>query len=59
MMLIDASDSEEEPDGKKAVKLPGTRHSDLAERRSRPEIRVHDISFSPAGNHFEYVLIVS
>uniref|UniRef100_A0A183DQ24 WD_REPEATS_REGION domain-containing protein n=1 Tax=Gongylonema pulchrum TaxID=637853 RepID=A0A183DQ24_9BILA len=47
MMLIDASDSEDEANGKKSVKLPGTRHSDLAERRFRPEIRVHDISFSP------------
>lgn len=50
MMLIDASDSEEEADGKKRIKLPGTRHSDLSERCSRPEMRVEDINFSPAGN---------
>ncbi|CAG9530253.1 unnamed protein product [Cercopithifilaria johnstoni] len=52
MMLIDASDSEEEADGKKRIKLPGTRHSDLSERCSRPEMRVEDISFSPAGRSF-------
>ncbi|MCP9257542.1 hypothetical protein DINM_000890 [Dirofilaria immitis] len=52
MMLIDATDSEEEPDGKKHIKLPGTRHSDLSERSSRPEMRVVDINFSPAGRSF-------
>ncbi|VBB30467.1 unnamed protein product [Acanthocheilonema viteae] len=52
MMLIDASDSEEEADGKKRIKLPGTRHSDLSERCFRPEMRVEDISFSPAGRSF-------
>lgn len=50
MILIDASDSEEETDGKKLIKLPGTRHSDLSERCSRPEMRVEDINFSPAGD---------
>uniref|UniRef100_A0A0R3RJZ7 WD_REPEATS_REGION domain-containing protein n=1 Tax=Elaeophora elaphi TaxID=1147741 RepID=A0A0R3RJZ7_9BILA len=52
MMLIDASDSDEEADGKKRIKLPGTRHSDLSERFSRPEMRVEDINFSPAGRSF-------
>uniref|UniRef100_A0A1I8EA68 U3 snoRNP-associated protein Utp1 n=1 Tax=Wuchereria bancrofti TaxID=6293 RepID=A0A1I8EA68_WUCBA len=52
MMLIDASDSEEETDGRKRIKLPGTRHSDLSERSGRPEMRVEDINFSPAGRSF-------
>lgn len=52
MALIDASDSEEEADNKKRIKLPGTRHSDLAERSARPVMRVVDISFSPTGDSF-------
>uniref|UniRef100_A0A915PYK6 Small-subunit processome Utp12 domain-containing protein n=1 Tax=Setaria digitata TaxID=48799 RepID=A0A915PYK6_9BILA len=52
MMLIDANDSEEEPDGKKRIKLPGTRHSDFSERSFRPEMRVEDINFSPTGRSF-------
>lgn len=52
VMLIDASDSEEEADGKKRLKLPGTRHSDLAERSARPELRVFDINFAPTDRSF-------
>ncbi|VDM96221.1 unnamed protein product [Thelazia callipaeda] len=52
MMLIDCSDSEDEQDGKKRIKLPGTRHSDLSERRCRPEMRVNNIKCSPTGRCF-------
>lgn len=49
MALIDASDSEDEAGCKKRIKLAGTRHSDLAERSAKPEIRVQSLNFSPTG----------
>lgn len=52
MSLIDASDSEEERDGRKRIKLAGTRHSDMAERKLRPEMRVNCMDFSPTGRTF-------
>ncbi|KHN84752.1 Periodic tryptophan protein 2 -like protein, partial [Toxocara canis] len=52
MSLIDASDSDDEPDGRKRIKLAGTRHSDLAERCAKPEMRVQHIGFSPTGRSF-------
>ncbi|VDK18089.1 unnamed protein product [Anisakis simplex] len=52
MALVDASDSEDEADGKKRIKLAGTKHSDMAERSAKPEIRVQHINFSPTGLSF-------
>ncbi|MFH4983273.1 hypothetical protein AB6A40_009982 [Gnathostoma spinigerum] len=52
MALIDVSDSEEEVDGKKRIKIAGTRHSDLGERSARPVMRVLDLHFSPTGRSF-------
>lgn len=48
-MLIDTSDSEEEENGKKRIKLAGSRDNDFSERRFHPEIRVSRISFCPTG----------
>ncbi|GMT18851.1 hypothetical protein PFISCL1PPCAC_10148, partial [Pristionchus fissidentatus] len=52
MQLIDTSDSEEELDGKKAVKLAGTRNGDKGERKGRPLIEVNYLAFCPTGRRF-------
>lgn len=59
MELIDDSDSDQEDNFKKRIKLAGTKHSDLAERRSRPEMRVRSISFSPTGFQLFFIKIWS
>uniref|UniRef100_A0A1I7WTP3 RNA helicase n=1 Tax=Heterorhabditis bacteriophora TaxID=37862 RepID=A0A1I7WTP3_HETBA len=45
MALIDDSYSDQEPDQKRQIKLPGTKHMDFGERSSRPEL---DSQTSPA-----------
>ncbi|GMS88534.1 hypothetical protein PENTCL1PPCAC_10709 [Pristionchus entomophagus] len=52
MHLIDTSDSEEELDGKKAIKLAGTRNGDKGERKGRPLIEVNYLAFCPTGRRF-------
>ncbi|KAK6056128.1 WD domain, G-beta repeat protein [Cooperia oncophora] len=41
MALYDSSDSETEPDGKRAIRLPGSKHFDLGERSARPQVAVY------------------
>ncbi|KAF8356521.1 hypothetical protein PRIPAC_91516 [Pristionchus pacificus] len=52
MQLIDTSDSEEENDGKKAIKLAGTKNGDKGERKGRPLIEVNYVAFCPTGRRF-------
>ncbi|GMR41676.1 hypothetical protein PMAYCL1PPCAC_11871 [Pristionchus mayeri] len=52
MRLIDTSDSEEENDGKKAIKLAGTRNGDKGERKGRPLMEVNYVAFCPTGRRF-------
>lgn len=49
MALCDTSDSETEPDGKRAIRLPGSKHFDLGERRARPQVAVYALAFCPTG----------
>lgn len=51
MQLIDTSDSEEENDGKKAIKLAGTKNGDKGERKGRPLIEVNYVAFCPTGEY--------
>ncbi|VDN30438.1 unnamed protein product [Cylicostephanus goldi] len=41
--------SETEPDGKRAIKLPGSKHFDLGERSARPQIAVYALAYCPTG----------
>ncbi|EYB91308.1 hypothetical protein Y032_0207g2018 [Ancylostoma ceylanicum] len=52
MALCDTSDSETEPDGKRAIRLPGSKHFDLGERRARPQVAVYALAFCPTGRRF-------
>ncbi|VDK52955.1 unnamed protein product [Cylicostephanus goldi] len=52
MALVDDSDSETEPDGKRAIKLPGSKHFDLGERSARPQIAVYALAYCPTGRRF-------
>ncbi|VDO26263.1 unnamed protein product [Haemonchus placei] len=52
MALYDSSDSETEPDGKRAIRLPGSKHFDLGERSARPQIAVYAVTFCPTGRQF-------
>ncbi|TKR77582.1 hypothetical protein L596_018524 [Steinernema carpocapsae] len=51
MELFDGSDSEDE-NGRKRIKLPGTRHSDLSERVAKPVMKVNALHFNPTGRSF-------
>lgn len=50
--LIDASDSEDENQLKKKIKLAGTAHSDMSERSAKPVMRVNALDFNPTGRSF-------
>ncbi|CAB3401985.1 unnamed protein product [Caenorhabditis bovis] len=52
IQLIDTSDDEDEDSNKKAIKLPGTKHFDLGERRSKPEVSVFAVAYCPTGRRF-------
>uniref|UniRef100_A0A0K0DF84 WD_REPEATS_REGION domain-containing protein n=1 Tax=Angiostrongylus cantonensis TaxID=6313 RepID=A0A0K0DF84_ANGCA len=52
MALCDTSDSETEPDGKRAIRLPGSKHFDLGERSARPQVAVYAVAFCPTGRRF-------
>lgn len=52
MALYDSSDSETEPDGKRAIRLPGSKHFDLGERSARPQVAVYAVHFCPTGRRF-------
>ncbi|KJH52858.1 WD domain, G-beta repeat protein, partial [Dictyocaulus viviparus] len=52
MALCDTSDSEAEPDGKRKIQLPGSKHFDLGERSARPYVAVYAIAFCPTGRRF-------
>ena len=46
----------EDPRGKTAIKLPGTRKGDLSSRVHRPEVSVTGLEFSPTGSNFLAVI---
>lgn len=48
LALVDDDDSDDDG-GKRKIKLPGVRSGDHSQRICRPEIRVGDVQFSPAG----------
>ncbi|KAK6026701.1 DEAD/DEAH box helicase [Ostertagia ostertagi] len=52
MALFDSSDSETEPDGKRAIRLPGSKHFDLGERSARPQVAVYAVTYCPTGRRF-------
>ncbi|CAI4230503.1 unnamed protein product [Auanema sp. JU1783] len=52
MALADVSDSEEEDNHKRAIRLPGSKHFDLGERKGRPEVAVYDLCYCPTGRKF-------
>ncbi|VDM60532.1 unnamed protein product [Angiostrongylus costaricensis] len=52
MALCDTSDSETEPDGRRAIRLPGSKHFDLGERSARPQVAVYAVAFCPTGRRF-------
>lgn len=54
MQLVDTSDEEEDDDtnNKMTIKLPGTKHFDLGERRARPEVIVNEVTYCPTGRRF-------
>lgn len=49
MNIFDGSESDEELDHHRAVKLPGSKHVDLGERHAKPEIAVFHVTFCPTG----------
>ena len=50
MLLFDTSDEEEyDRSNKKAIKLPGSKHTDLGERRGKIAVEVQDVAFCPTG----------
>lgn len=52
MVLCDTSDSETEADGKRAIRLPGSKHFDLGERSARPQVAIYAVAFCPTGRRF-------
>ena len=42
----------EDPRGKTAIKLPGTKKGDLSARASKPQVMVTGLEFSPTGREF-------
>ncbi|VDL79300.1 unnamed protein product [Nippostrongylus brasiliensis] len=52
MELFDFSDSDHEPDGKRAIRLPGSKHFDLGERSAKPQVLVYAVAFCPTGRKF-------
>lgn len=40
---------EDDPEAAKDISLPGVRRGEMSTRRSRPEVRVHCVRFSPTG----------
>ncbi|KAL3068399.1 hypothetical protein niasHT_030690 [Heterodera trifolii] len=54
--LFDISDSEDERQNpRKAIKLPGTRHTDMAERAIHQPVTVTKMGFCPTGGSFAVV----
>ncbi|KAK6739639.1 hypothetical protein RB195_008250 [Necator americanus] len=52
MALCETSDSETEPNGKREIRLPGSKHMDLGERSARPQVAVYAVAFCPTGRRF-------
>ena len=52
MLLFDTSDEEYDGSNKKAIKLPGSKHTDLGERRGKIAVEVQDVAFCPTGKLF-------
>ncbi|PAV91924.1 hypothetical protein WR25_06225 [Diploscapter pachys] len=52
MLLFDTSDEEYDGSNKKAIKLPGSKHTDLGERRGKIAVEVQDVAFCPTGRRF-------
>merc|ERR1711997_1154985 len=42
----------EDPRGKSAIKLPGTKKGDLSARAGKPQVMVTGLEFSPTGREF-------
>ena len=59
MLLFDTSDEEYDGSNKKAIKLPGSKHTDLGERRGKIAVEVQDVAFCPTGKLFSGRLINS